>query len=111
PATPIAFVEYALALSDVLLIMSVNPGFGGQKFIPYTIQKIRDAREIIEERNYGCLIEVDGGLDDVTVPDVGLAGAGILVAGSAIFGAPDPGRKVKELLEIASSVGYDRGLP
>jgi ribulose-phosphate 3-epimerase len=88
--------------------MSVNPGFGGQKFIPYTVDKIRHAREIIEKRNYRCVIEVDGGIDASTVPAVVKAGAQILVAGSAIFHAPDPARKVKELLEIASSVGYDR---
>lgn len=108
PATPVSVVEHALAIADMLLIMSVNPGFGGQKFIPYTVDKIRHARAIIEERNYRCVIEVDGGIDTATVPAVVQAGAQILVAGSAIFKAPDPARKVQELLEIASSVGYDR---
>jgi ribulose-phosphate 3-epimerase len=108
PATPVSTVEHALALADMLLIMTVNPGFGGQKFIPYTVEKIQRARQMIEERNYRCVIEVDGGIDRATIPDVVKAGAEILVAGSAIFGAEDPGRKVKELLEIASSVGYDR---
>jgi ribulose-phosphate 3-epimerase len=110
PATPISAVEHALALADMLLIMTVNPGFAGQKFIPYTVEKIRRARQIIEERNYRCLIEADGGIDAATVPVVVKAGAEILVSGSAIFGSPDPARKVKELLEIASSVGYDREL-
>jgi ribulose-phosphate 3-epimerase len=109
PATPLSAVEYVLGLADMLLIMSVNPGFGGQKFIPYTVDKIRQARRIIEERNYGCVIEVDGGIDNATVPQVVKAGAEVLVAGSAIFKAPDPGKKVRELLELASSVGYDRG--
>jgi ribulose-phosphate 3-epimerase len=109
PATPLSVVEYALGLADVLLIMTVNPGFGGQKFIPYTVEKIRRARQLIDERNYGCVIEVDGGIDTNTVPEVVKAGAEILVAGSAIFHSPDPARKVKELLEIAASVGYDRG--
>jgi ribulose-phosphate 3-epimerase len=108
PATPVSAVEHALALSDILLIMTVNPGFGGQKFISYTVDKIRHARQMIEERNYKCLIEVDGGIDTDTIPAVVRAGAGMLVAGSAIFQAPDPARKVKELLEIAASVGYDR---
>ena len=108
PATPIVAVEHALALADLLLIMTVNPGFGGQAFIPYTIDKIRHARRIIEERNYRCVIEVDGGIDAETVRAVVEAGAEILVAGSAIFDAADPARKVKELLEIADSVGYDR---
>ena len=108
PATPLSAVEHALGLADVLLIMTVNPGFGGQKFIPYTVEKIRRARQIIQERNYTCVIEVDGGIDSPTVPVVVKAGAEMLVSGSAIFHSPDPGRKVKELLEIAASVGYDR---
>src|SRR5205809_963022 len=69
PATPMVAVEHALALADMLLIMSVNPGFGGQKFIPYSVEKIRRARQIIEERNYRCQIEVDGGIDVPTIPD------------------------------------------
>ncbi len=109
PATPLTAVEHALGLADMLLIMTVNPGFGGQKFIPYTVEKIRQARRLIEERNYGCIIEVDGGIDADTLPDVVKAGAQVFVAGSAIFHAPDPARKVKELLEIAASVRYDRG--
>jgi ribulose-phosphate 3-epimerase len=109
PATPVSAIEHALALADVLLVMTVNPGFGGQKFIPYTVEKVRRARQIINERNFRCVIEVDGGIDMSTVPTVVQAGAEVLVAGSAIFHAPDPARKVKELLEIASLVGYDRG--
>jgi len=91
-----------------VLIMTVNPGFGGQKFIPYTVEKVRQLRRLIDERNYRCAIEVDGGIDAGTVREVVKAGAEVLVAGSAIFNSPDPGRKVKELLEIASSVGYDQ---
>ena len=109
PATPISHVQYALGLADLLLIMTVNPGFGGQKFIPYTLEKIREARQVIENRAYRCVIEVDGGIDSETVPDVVRAGAEVLVAGSAIFQAPDPARKIKEMLEIAASVGYHRG--
>ena len=108
PATPLSVVEHALGLADMLLVMSVNPGFGGQSFIPYTVEKIRQARQIIEERDYKCVIEVDGGIDSATIPTVVKAGAEILVAGSAIFNNHDPARKVKELLEIAASVGYDR---
>jgi ribulose-phosphate 3-epimerase len=107
PATPVSVVEHALGLADMLLIMTVNPGFGGQKFIPYTVEKIRQARQLIDERNYRCVIEVDGGIDTATVPKVVAAGAEVLVAGSAIFHAPDPAQKVRELLEIANSVGYD----
>jgi ribulose-phosphate 3-epimerase len=108
PATPISTVEHVLGLVDMLLIMSVNPGFGGQRFIPYSVQKIRQARQLIEERNYRCVIEVDGGIDTDTLPEVIKAGAGVLVAGSAIFGTADPARKTKEMLEIAAQVSYHR---
>ena len=109
PATPISAVQHALGLADMLLVMTVNPGFGGQKFIPYTLEKIREARQVIENRRYRCVIEVDGGIDTDTLPDVVRAGAEVLVAGSAIFNAPDPARKIKEMLEIAASVSYHRG--
>ena len=109
PATPISMVEQVLELADMLLIMTVNPGFGGQKFIRYTLEKVRHARQIIENRRYRCMIEVDGGIDDETLPDVIRAGADVLVAGSAIFHASDSARKVKEMLEIAASVGYHPG--
>ena len=99
-------VEHVLGLADMLLVMTVNPGFGGQKFIPYTIEKIRRARQMIEERQYRCVIEVDGGIDTDRVAEVVTAGAEVLVAGSAIFHAPDPARKIKEMLEIAAPLGY-----
>jgi ribulose-phosphate 3-epimerase len=106
PATPLAHIEHVLGLADMLLIMSVNPGFGGQKFIPYTVEKIRQARHIINNRGYRCVIEVDGGIDTETMQEVLRAGAEVLVAGSAIFHNPDPARKIKEMLEIAARVGY-----
>ena len=106
PATPVSAVEHALGLADMLLIMSVNPGFGGQSFIPYTVEKIQQARQLIQSRNYQCVIEVDGGIDTDTLPGVLKAGAEVLVAGSAIFHAPDPARKIKEMLEIAARLGY-----
>jgi ribulose-phosphate 3-epimerase len=106
PATPVAQIELALGLADMLLIMSVNPGFGGQKFIPYTVDKIRQAKQIINNRGYRCVIEVDGGIDTNTMEEVLKAGAEVLVSGSAIFHDPDPARKIKEMLEIASRVGY-----
>lgn len=108
PATPLVAVEHVLGLADMLLVMTVNPGFGGQQFIPYTVGKIREARQVIENRKHQCVIEVDGGIDTDTVPQVVRAGAEVLVSGSAIFHAPDPARKTKELLEIAASVGYHR---
>jgi ribulose-phosphate 3-epimerase len=107
PATPLAAVEYALDIADMLLIMSVNPGFGGQKYIPYVTEKIRRAREMIKKRKLRCVIEVDGGIDISTMPEVVEAGAQILVAGSAIFGDADPARKVKEMLAMAARLSYD----
>jgi ribulose-phosphate 3-epimerase len=106
PATPVGHIEHALGLVDMLLIMSVNPGFGGQKFIPYTVDKIRQAKQVINNRGYRCVIEVDGGIDTETMEEVLKAGAEVLVAGSAIFHNPDPARKIKEMLEIAGRVGY-----
>ena len=106
PATPVSAVENVLGLADMLLIMSVNPGFGGQKFISYAVDKIRLARQRIDQQKVRCVIEVDGGIDNDTLPDVIRAGAEVLVAGSAIFQAPDPARKVKEMLALAASVGY-----
>lgn len=106
PATPLSAVEHALELADMLLIMSVNPGFGGQAYIPYVTEKIRRAREIIDRRQLRCEIEVDGGIDIANMPEVISAGAQILVAGSAIFGDPDPARKLKEMLATALRLSY-----
>jgi ribulose-phosphate 3-epimerase len=110
PATPLSTIEHALDLADLLLIMSVNPGFGGQKYIPYVTDKIRRAREIIDKRGLACVIEVDGGIDTANMAEIVNAGANVLVAGSAIFGDPDPARKVKEMLAIASRLSYDSGV-
>jgi ribulose-phosphate 3-epimerase len=107
PATPLSTIEHALEQADVLLLMSVNPGFGGQKYIPYVTDKIRRAREIIDRRGLECLIEVDGGIDTPNMAEIIKAGARVLVAGSAIFNDADPARKLKEMLAIASRVGYD----
>ena len=107
PGTPLTAVEQVLGLADMLLIMSVNPGFGGQKYIPYSTDKIRRARRLIDERKYACVIEVDGGIDTPVMEEVIRAGAEVLVAGSAIFRNADPARKLKEMLEMASRVSYD----
>ena len=106
PSTPLTAVEHALDQADMLLIMSVNPGFGGQKYIPYVTEKIRHAREIINRRKLNCVIEVDGGIDIPLMPEVIAAGAQILVAGSAIFGDADPARKLKEMLATAARLSY-----
>jgi len=85
PSTPIIMLEDILSLLDMVLIMTVNPGFGGQDFIPETLPKIAKLRQIIIERNLTCDIEVDGGIHEGTIPQVVKAGANMLVAGSAVY--------------------------
>ena len=106
PATPVSTIQHVFGLLDMLLIMSVNPGFGGQAFIPYSLEKIRQARKIITENRHACAIEVDGGIDLKTLPEVVKAGANVLVVGNAIFGHPDPAARVKEMLESIATLGY-----
>ncbi|NME27473.1 ribulose-phosphate 3-epimerase [Megasphaera hexanoica] len=90
PATPVSSLECVAGMVDMILIMSVNPGFGGQKFIPYTLDKIRAARSLLTKSgNTTAVIEVDGGVNSKTVQAVREAGADFLVAGSAVFGAKD----------------------
>ena len=107
PATSLTEVEHVLDLVDMVLVMTVNPGFGGQGLIPYTIRKIRRLREMIDQAGVGCAIEVDGGIDMGNLGDVLGAGAEVIVAGSAIFKAPDPAAVVQEMLEKATLLGYD----
>ena len=88
PATPLATLEHVLELCDLLLVMTVNPGFGGQKFIPYSLGKLRAARALLQARNPACDLEVDGGIDALTAPQVVAAGANVLVAGTSVFRHP-----------------------
>ena len=106
PATSVDVVRHVLPMLDLVLVMTVNPGFGGQSFIPYTVRKVRRLREMIDDEGHQCVIEVDGGIDTDTLVDVVRAGAEILVAGSAIFKAADPAGMVKEMLAKASTLGY-----
>ena len=99
PATPIGTVDQALDFADYVLVMSVNPGFGGQRFIPTSLEKVRGLRRMIDERGLNVRIEIDGGIDLLNIGEVVAAGAQIIVAGSAIFGAPDPQAAVRELRE------------
>jgi len=85
PSTPVFMLEDILSLLDMVLIMTVNPGFGGQAFIPETLPKITRLRQVLEERGLQCDIEVDGGIHERTVPQVVHAGANLLVAGSAVY--------------------------
>lgn len=97
PATPASAVEEALQFVDYVLVMSVNPGFGGQQFIPQSIDKVKRLRQLINERQLNVRIEIDGGIDRTNIETVVAAGAEIIVAGSAIFGTPDAENAVKEL--------------
>ncbi|MEJ5359908.1 MAG: ribulose-phosphate 3-epimerase [Desulfobacterales bacterium] len=89
PATPLEAVTWVLEMVDFVLVMSVNPGFGGQTFIPNALERIRRLRAVIEERGLSCRIEVDGGVAPETIAAIDEAGADIFVAGSAIFGKSD----------------------
>jgi ribulose-phosphate 3-epimerase len=99
PATSLSAVEDVINYADYVLLMSVNPGFGGQKFIPESLDRLRRLRRMIGERGSNTRIEVDGGIDRDNIAEVVAAGAEIIVAGSAIFAAPDPAAAVRELRE------------
>ena len=99
PATPLSVLDPILGELDMVLIMTVNPGFGGQKFIPYTMEKIRSLRRILTERGLAADIQVDGGISPANVREVLEAGANVFVAGSAVFGE-DPGARTREFLDI-----------
>lgn len=97
PATPLSELEYILTDIDLVLIMSVNPGFGGQKFIPQILDKISRLREMIDSRGLDVMIEVDGGVNRDNVQEIVEAGTDIIVAGSAIFRADDPAGALEEM--------------
>ncbi|MDO4320748.1 MAG: ribulose-phosphate 3-epimerase [Bacteroidales bacterium] len=100
PATPIVMLEDIIGDLDMVLLMSVNPGFGGQKFIPRTLHKIRELREMIDAAGTDTLIEVDGGVNVNNAPLLAEAGADVLVAGSAVFSAPDPKAIIRSLAAL-----------
>ncbi len=97
PQTPVELLQDVIEDCDTVLVMSVNPGFGGQKFIARSLEKVREARALIDDRNPTCLIEVDGGVGAENARDLVDAGADILVMGSAIFGAPDPAAELRRI--------------
>src|SRR5579864_4585351 len=108
PATPVGTLSEVLDIVDYVLVMSVNPGFGAQKFIPSTVHKMRHLAEIRAERRLNYRIEVDGGVALDTVADVVRAGAEILVAGNAVFGSGDPTKNAQELLKAATEAALQR---
>jgi ribulose-phosphate 3-epimerase len=102
PATPLETIRYVLPKTDMVLVMTVNPGYGGQKLIPYTVEKVAELRRLLDKSGIKADIEVDGG---VTLGNVGSlldAGANIIVAGSAVFGG-DIRQNTKDFLEILSA--------
>lgn len=89
PATPLSYLDFVMDKLDVILLMSVNPGFGGQSFIPGTLDKLRQVRKLIDQSGYDIRLEVDGGVKVENIGEIAAAGADMFVAGSAIFGKPD----------------------
>ena len=103
PATPVALLENALEVADYVLIMSVNPGFGGQEFIPYALKKVRQLDRMRVERKLRLPIEIDGGVHLDNLAEVARAGCDWIVTGSAVFHSADPEAAVREMREIAAS--------
>jgi ribulose-phosphate 3-epimerase len=102
PQTPVELLQDVIEDCDTVLVMSVNPGFSGQKFIARSIEKVREARALIDRRNPACLIEVDGGVGAENARDLVEAGADVLVMGSAVFGAPDPAAELRRIRALVA---------
>lgn len=104
PATSLSTLDYILDDLDLVMLMSVNPGFGGQKFIPSTIAKTKELKNMIDARGLSTGIEIDGGVSPDTIGAIAAAGANIFVAGSAVFGRDDYGQVIAELKAIAANL-------
>lgn len=104
PATPLAVLDYVLPELDLVLIMSVNPGFGGQKFMPLTYKKLAGLRRMINESGSQALVQVDGGVDPANTPALVKAGADVLVSGSAFFGFPPYAERLKVFQDAAAGI-------
>jgi ribulose-phosphate 3-epimerase len=102
PSTPLSAIEDVVADMDLLLVMSVNPGFGGQKFIPRSLDKIARARRLLDEARSDASLEVDGGINRETIAAVRRAGADVFVAGNAVFSAKDAAAEIGALRQLAS---------
>lgn len=100
PATPVCLLRDIVEKLDLVLLMSVNPGFGGQKFIPNTLNKVRELKALIQEKGSHAVIEVDGGVNDVTGRQLAEAGADVLVAGNYVFKAEDPLKAIDTLVNL-----------
>ena len=97
PATPLSSIENVLADVDLILLMTVNPGFGGQKFIPASVNKINRLKKMLSDNGLTTIIEVDGGVNETNAATIVAAGAGVLVAGSAVFGSADLAAAIKNI--------------
>jgi ribulose-phosphate 3-epimerase len=101
PATPVSTIRHVLHCVDLVLLMSVNPGYGGQKYIHAVTEKISEARRMLDEAECGAFLEVDGGVNAETISEVSAAGADVFVAGSAVYGKPDYAQAIRELRDLA----------
>jgi ribulose-phosphate 3-epimerase len=104
PTTPLSYLDYVMDKIDIILIMSINPGFGGQTFIPATLKKIAEARRIIDESGRDIMLEVDGGVKPENIAEIAAAGIDTFVAGSAIFGKPDYKSVIDSMREQLATV-------
>ena len=104
PATPLSCLDHVLHKLDLVLVMSVNPGFGGQQFIPHALEKLREARRRIDESGREILLEVDGGVNAGNIAAIARAGADTFVAGSAIFGSKDYGATIRRMREALAAL-------
>ncbi|MGA9945881.1 MAG: ribulose-phosphate 3-epimerase [Candidatus Cybelea sp.] len=100
PQTPVELLQDVVEDCDTILVMSVNPGFSGQTFIAHAIEKVREARVLVDRLNPECLIEVDGGVGAENARDLVVAGADVLVMGSAVFDAPDPAAELRRIRSL-----------
>lgn len=101
PSTPISVLKEVIQLLDLVLVMSVNPGFGGQKFIPYSVEKVKEARSLINNTKSKALIEVDGGVGTSNAAQLIKAGANVLVAGNAVFASANPLQTIQQIKNAA----------
>lgn len=102
PATSLSALDYSYDTTDMILLMTVNPGFGGQSYIPEMTGKIRQLRGMIRLKNPGILLQIDGGINTANISEVTAAGANVIVTGSAFFNAPDPAGYVRELRDLSN---------
>lgn len=100
PSTPVSALEWVIDDLDFVLIMSVNPGFGGQSFIPSSLDKVRCLRQLLDQKRSSALIQIDGGVNQKTIAEIARAGVDVFVAGSAIFGSQDPAETIRQFRNV-----------